>query len=245
VSPALIMAPASKSLRAEPAWHEAWVDHAADYRHAVRTLAASSECGLRHELVFCLLGGHGVTFELALSATDVVMALCPFESFWTSSELTHVLREELSKAQFDPRRKDGSLRRYRYPNRKTDLLLKARNWVLENNELSQGLAAIDCEYERREWLCGCPGMGPKSASWLLRNTGYADRLAILDVHILRAMQEAGRLPATRLPHDYESVEAYFLAWCDELDAPVSALDLFLWEWQRGDLVQTASSVTRQ
>jgi thermostable 8-oxoguanine DNA glycosylase len=222
-----------------PEWHEAWAERASEYRRAVPALAASSECGLRRELVFCLLGGHGVTFELALSATDVVMALCPFESFWTSTELKRVLREELSEPQFDPRCKNGSLRRYRYPNRKASLLLEARDWVLENGGLSQELAAIDCEHERRAWLCDCPGIGPKSASWLLRNTGYADRLAILDVHILRAMQEAGRLPEMRLPRDYESIEAYFLAWCDELKAPASALDLFLWEWQRGDLGPSA------
>ena len=179
-----------------------------------------------------MLGGHGVTFELALSATDVVMALCPFESFWTETELEKVLREELSSPQFDPRRKDGSLRKYRYPNRKAQLLLEARAWVLDSGGLSEGLAAIDCERERRRWLCSCPGLGPKSASWLLRNTGYAKHLAILDVHILRAMNEAGRLSVSKLPQNYEEVELQFLAWCEELDAPVSAFDLFLWEWQR-------------
>ncbi|HEY5708135.1 MAG TPA: hypothetical protein VIS51_01945 [Solirubrobacterales bacterium] len=186
-----------------------------------------------------------MTFELALSATDVVMALCPFEPLWTSTELESALREELSKPQFDPRCKNGSLRRYRYPNRKAGLLLEARDWVLENGGLSRRLAAIDCEYKRREWLCDCPGIGPKSASWLLRNTGYADRLAILDVHILRAMQEAGRLPVTRLPRDYKLIEANFLAWCDDLEAPASALDLFLWEWQRGDLGACPPSVSKQ
>ena len=205
----------------------------------IPALAASNECGLRHELVFCMLGGHGVTFELALSAADVVMAICPFESFWTEIELEKVLREELSAPQFDPRRKDGSLRKYRYPNRKAQLLLQARAWVLDSGGLSEGLAAINCERERRRWLCSCPGIGPKSASWLLRNTGYAEHLAILDVHILRAMKEAGRLSGSRLPQNYDEVESQFLAWCEELDAPVSALDLFLWEWQR-----TAGAVAR-
>jgi thermostable 8-oxoguanine DNA glycosylase len=225
------LAPALKST---PAWHEAWLKRAVAYERTAPAIA-SGECALRHELVFCLLGGHGVSFELALSATDVVMGLCPFDSIWSSVELRDALAEQLSTPQFDPRRSDGGFRRYRYPNRKAGLLLEARDWVLENGEISQKLAVIDCEYKRREWLCDCPGLGPKSASWLLRNTGYAYRLAILDVHILRAMQEVGRLPEMRLPRDYESVEACFLAWCDELGAPASALDLFLWEWQRGDL----------
>lgn len=229
------MATSSKAPIELPAWHSVWEEHAATYQSKIPTLAASGEMGLRHELVFCLLGGHGVTFELALSATDVVMALCPFESFWTRSKLKQALRDELSGAQFDPRRKNGSLRRYRYPNRKAGLLLEARNWVLANGGIGHVLTEVQCEYRRREWLCTCPGIGPKSASWLLRNTGYADSLAILDVHILRAMEDAGRLPPIQLPRDYELAEACFLAWCNELDAPASALDLFLWEWQRGDL----------
>jgi N-glycosylase/DNA lyase len=229
------MAQVSESPTASPAWHDAWLERAAEYESAAPVAAGAGEFALRHELVFCLLGGHGVTYELALSATDVVMSLSPFEAVWSGSELTAALARELSTPQFDPRCKDGTFRRYRYPNRKAQLLGEARDWVLMTGGLEEGLRAIECEYERREWLCGCPGMGPKSASWLLRNTGYANRLAILDVHILRAMDQAGRLPDMLLPRDYAPVESRFVEWCDELGAPVDGLDLFLWEWQRGDI----------
>ncbi len=233
------MAEALKSPSAMPAWHPAWLARRAGH-DATSPPAASSESGLRHELVFCLLGGHGVTFELALSATDVVMALCPFDSVWSSEELRNQIAVELAEAQFDPRRKDGGFRRYRYPNRKADLLVAARDWVLEQGGLSDRLKSVGCEFERRDWLCACPGVGPKSASWLLRNTGYAQRLAILDVHILRAMAEADRLPPMQLPRDYEPIEAGFVEWCDELEAPVPDLDLFLWEWQRGSIETSAA-----
>lgn len=233
------MAAALKSPPAMPAWHAAWLARCADHNFDALSPPTSSECGLRHELVFCLLGGHGVTFELALSATDVVMGLCPFDSVWSSANLRDAIAAELSKAQFDPRRKDGAFRRYRYPNRKAELLVAARDWVLGQGGLSTQLDAVDCEFERRDWLCQCPGIGPKSASWLLRNTGYARRLAILDVHILRAMADADRLPPMRLPRDYRPIEAGFVEWCDELEASVSALDLFLWEWQRGDIDRAA------
>jgi thermostable 8-oxoguanine DNA glycosylase len=229
------MATATQSRPVVPDWHDAWRKRSDDYQSAVPELAVSGEFGLRHELIFCLLGGHGVSFELALSATDVVMALCPFESFWSPAHLEQALCRALSAAQFDPRRKDGEFRRYRYPNRKAGLVVKARDWVLECGDLSSRLEEIDSENERRNWLCCCPGIGPKSASWLLRNTGYAERLAILDVHILRAMREAGRLPPMQLPRDYQLVESRFVEWCDELGASVAALDLFLWEWQRGNL----------
>jgi len=220
--------------RAKASWHELWLQTSDAYERAVDTLVAS-ECAVRHELVFCLLGGHGVSFELARSATDKVMSMGPFASEWAPTELRSAIRRELSAAQFDPRRKDGTLRRYRFPNRKADLLVRAREWVRAAGSVSEYLATLSTDRVQREWLCSCPGFGPKSASWLLRNTGYASRLAILDVHILRAMEDAGRLPAASLPRDYELVEECFVAWCDELGASVSALDLFLWEWQRGDL----------
>ena len=228
------MAPALKST---PVWHRAWLEHAPAYEGRLGG-SPGGECALRQELVFCLLGGHGVSFELALSATDVVMGLCPFDPVWEPVELAGALREELASAQFDPRRKDGGFRRYRYPNRKAELLVKAREWVLAGGGLEDTLQRRHCEFERRNWLCDCPGIGPKSASWLLRNTGHAENLAILDVHILRAMQEAGRLPPMSLPRDYGLVEEQFVRWCEELEASVSALDLFLWEWQRGDLAAT-------
>jgi thermostable 8-oxoguanine DNA glycosylase len=219
-------------------WEETWRRFAADYE--ARTPAApASECAVRQELVFCLLGGHGVSFELARSATDVVMTLCPFDPGWRPTDLAAALQAELSAAKFDPRRRDGSLRRYRYPVRKAELVTAAVAWVSVNGPLSIHLAELPSEFERREWLCQCPGIGPKSASWFLRNTGAAKELAILDVHILRAMREAGRLGEASLPRDYAAVEALFREWCEELGASVFALDLFLWQWQRGDLAVTA------
>jgi N-glycosylase/DNA lyase len=220
-------------------WQETWRQLAGDYE-AGATPAPTSECALRQELVFCLLGGHGVSFELARSATDVVMALCPFEPRWRPTELAAALQVELGAAKFDPRRRDGSLRRYRYPVRKAELVAMAVAWVAENGSLSSRLAELPDEFERRQWLCRCPGIGPKSASWFLRNIGAAKELAILDVHILRAMREAGRLGEANLPRDYAVVEARFREWCEELGTSVFALDLFLWQWQRGDLAAIAT-----
>jgi N-glycosylase/DNA lyase len=207
----------------EPRWLDRW-----------RVLRASY-AALHQELCFCLLGGHAVSYELARSATDVVMALDPFDPCWTEAELRQAIEGELSAAKFDPRRRDGSLRRYRFPTRKAVLLGSAVAWVSAGAGLRIELRRRAGEGERREWLCECPGIGPKSASWFLRNTGYAEDLAILDVHILRAMREADRLGTLELPRDYLAVEARFRTWCEEIGASVAAFDLFLWEWQRGDI----------
>ena len=213
---------------------QAWFSVAEHYEPAAPP-SRCSESALRQELIFCLLGGHGVTFELARSATDVVLALDPFDPSWATEPLCATVLDELAAQKFDPRRADGSLRRYRYPARKAVLVSAAIGWYHEQGELGGKLEAIEKEHERRVWLCGCPGIGPKSASWFLRNTGHAAQLAILDVHILRALKAAERIGEVHLPRDYDEVEARFQSWCQELGASVAGFDLFLWRWQRGDI----------
>jgi N-glycosylase/DNA lyase len=224
--------PRRKPLTGAP-WYGAWAEQRARYARAVNEMGSSGEAALRRELIFCLLGGHGVSFELALSATDRVMRMAPFSERWTSKQLQQRLFSELSTPQFDPRRQNGQFRRYRFPNRKSQLISAAREWVRSEGPLGERLAAIPDEKDRRVWLSRCPGLGPKSTSWLLRNAGLARNLAVIDVHVLRAMHEFGCLPPVRLPKDYELIESRFLVWCSELDTSAAELDLFLWEWQRG------------
>ena len=216
----------------------AWTTCSDLYCRAARPQpSAPTRVQFERELLFCLLGGFGVSFELALSATARVAALEPFGHWWTEADISERICSELSLPQFEPRSATGVLRRYRFPNRKTRLIVSARRWLIGQGAVNQTLAYVDCERERRRLLCECPGLGPKTASWLLRNLGLASRLAILDVHVLRALQAAGKITNEVLPRDYEAVEAVFVRWCDELGAPPAAFDLFVWEWQRGSLVR--------
>ena len=189
------------------------------------------------ELVFCLLSGFGVSYEHALSASDRVRMLAPFDRSWDAVELELQLCHELEQPQFEPRRRDGTPRRYRFPRRKAELIVAARQWLLSCDDVIGQLSSIESEHDRRRLLCGCPGVGPKTASWLLRNLGLASELAILDVHLLRALQASGRVDKLTMPRDYDLAEAAFLDWCLELGAPAAAFDLFVWEWQRGSLVK--------
>lgn len=216
-------------------WKLMWTAFAQAYDELVVPRPPAGEVELRRELLFCLLGGHGITFELSLSAVHVVETLDIFGSGHDADGLEEQLFTVLSDRRYGPPRTDGTLRRYRFPGRKAALITQARSWVLEAESLSGNLALRSCERERRSWLIGCPGLGPKSASWMLRNTGWAHELAILDVHVLRAMAEAGMTSEVRGPGDYEVVERSFLEWCNRLGAAPGVFDLFLWEWQRGTL----------
>lgn len=218
-----------------PWWGPVWDRHKTHYM-SVAPHARQGEPALRRELVFCLLGGHGVTHELADSATSIVLALRPFASGWSVEALRERLEQELSRSQFEPRRADGSLRRYRFPARKALLISDAVAWVRAQGGLAAGLALQHDDAARREWLCGCPGVGLKTASWLLRNCGWARDLAILDVHLLRALTDAGIIAESRLPRDYLRIERAYLEWAEQLGACPAALDLFLWEVQRARTV---------
>lgn len=198
-----------------------------------------SQADIEREILFCLLGGFGISFEHGRSAAEKLVPLTPFAEGREDDDLFDVVYSALSRDQFEPPRRDGSFRRYRFPKRKASLIVGARRWLLDHAPLHELVRDLPNGPERRRFLCGCPGVGMKTASWLLRNLGWDGQLAILDVHILRALKAAGRVSEDiSMPRDYETAEAAFLGWCHELGAPPSAFDLFLWEWQRGTLLAT-------
>ena len=190
----------------------------------------------QEELLFCLLGGFGVSYEQNLSAWQACLTVRPFLAKWKPDALEATVASILSERRFEPRRRDGTFRKYRFPNRKALLIGKAKQWLDENSPIEATLLSISDEKQRRAFLMRCPGVGPKTSSWILRNIGLGERLAILDVHILRALKAVGRIRGPReLPRDYELIEEAFLQWCSDLQAPPASLDLFVWHWQRGDL----------
>jgi len=213
---------------------EAWKVCGGLYCQAAQAPGSIGPEVIDREILFCLLGGFGVTYELCRSATASIATLRPFSSVWDDDDLFRTLSSMLAQARFEPRRSNGSLRRYRFPNRKASLLVEARQWLARYSPLGDLLESLPTAIARRHLLCDCPGFGLKTASWLLRNLGLGGDLAIIDVHLIRALSDAGRIGDVRMPRDYELAERAFLHWCHELDAPAVAFDLFVWEWQRGN-----------
>ncbi|MGO9762372.1 MAG: hypothetical protein ACLP1Q_14040 [Solirubrobacteraceae bacterium] len=211
-------------------WRHAWEIVGERYPAPPPPGPADGERRIRRELLFCLLGGHGVPYELNLSASDLLWERGLFRH-WRPNP--HTLESELSREQFMPERRDGTPRRYRYPRRAAGLLSQAGRWLAHNSPLFEALALLAGERDRRQLLCECPGIGPKSASWLLRNCGLAHELAILDVHVLRMMRESGRMAEhDGGGSDYEALEQTFVSWCRELGAEPAGFDLLLWEFSR-------------
>ncbi len=212
-------------------WAMVWRSYGDLYVRRISELITAASADIEHELLFCILGGHGVSYELARSAAFRLRQLDVFAVDWDPQALQVRVREELNEAQFQPARKNGSLRRYRFPTRKAAHVAAAASWVKKRRPLAELLRGIESEHRRRELMCQCPGVGLKSASWLLRNAGLAENLAVIDVHVLRALASSGRINGVRLPQDYLAIEGKFLDWCSELEAPPAAMDLLLWGWQ--------------
>jgi N-glycosylase/DNA lyase len=94
----------------------------------------------------------------------------------------------------------------------------------------------------REWLAeNVKGYGYKEASHFLRNIGLGENLAILDVHILRKMAEAGlirngpnRIVGGISGKRYKESEQAFFDWAKGLGLKPAELDISIWLTSSGN-----------
>src|SRR5438034_8575486 len=79
---------------------EAWESCADLFCRAIRMVdTGPSQVRLERELIFCLLGGFGIPYELADSATEVLLGIEPFDRRWNELELQGRIHDELSTPQ--------------------------------------------------------------------------------------------------------------------------------------------------
>ena len=128
---------------------DAWRIVADLYCEAVHPPGPSAYLELEGELLFCLLGGFGVTYEHGRSAAAAISSLAPFSEDWCDGELFEAIAVTLMRPQFEPRRQDGSLRRYRFPRHKASTIVNARRWLRDNATLSERIHAMQSCKERR------------------------------------------------------------------------------------------------
>jgi thermostable 8-oxoguanine DNA glycosylase len=176
---------------------------------------------LTEEVIYCLLGGHGAPAEVGLAASRrICAALSTDRSPRPSrSELEALLREPLFVR--------GKFVRYRFAAQRARYLASALECLPNVRE--------DCltDVALRDVLCGFPGIGPKTASWVVRNRRASDRVAILDVHIVRACAAIGVFPEDANPaRAYPNLERRFLEFCQATRSRASAMDAVMWATMR-------------
>jgi thermostable 8-oxoguanine DNA glycosylase len=127
----------------------------------------------------------------------------------------------------EPLEVEGRSVRYRFPRQRALRLSEALRRL---DELSVDLLS---PLQLRDELMTLPGVGPKTASWIVRNWTGTDMVAILDVHVIRAGQIMGLFPKpVQLPRDYAALEVRFLDFAKALRIPASYLDALIWREMR-------------
>jgi N-glycosylase/DNA lyase len=183
---------------------------------------------LAEEVAACILGGYGMAAEVGLAAFASLRGAGLLEPDVATADLFAALSEPMDLPD-SPR---GA--RYPYPRQRADRLAAAMRYVADAEIPQDGVAL-------RDWLLDCPGVGPKTASWVARNWATA-AVAIVDVHVQRAGISAGVFdPAWRLPRDYQLFETSFLAFAAAGSVSSALLDTCIWQ-QLHELGRLASLV---
>lgn len=191
----------------------AWID-GVDYGHEQYTLGRT----LSEEVAACLLGGFGMPAEVGIAA---------FERLKLRGLLdARVTAEELEKALAEPLEIGGRAIRYRYPRAKSRFLAEALKRLEAESPPSNNR-------EFRDWLQTFTGIGPKTASWITRNSRHCDDVAILDVHIQRAGRLAGVFSERdRVDRDYFDMESRLIRFSRCVGVRLSLLDSLIWAYMK-------------
>lgn len=174
---------------------------------------------LRSEVVFCLLSGFGIRAEVARAAYHQLADAGALMGTPDAGTIRNVLEQPLDVA--------GRKVRYRFPRVRAEYLHGALRVLSSITPAQDGVAL-------RWQLLQIKGIGPKTASFIVRNHLLSDEVAILDIHLIRAGQIARIFPRhLRLPSDYMKLETRFLAFAAACGVPASILDIAIWDIVRG------------
>ncbi|MBU6464011.1 MAG: hypothetical protein KGL35_11550 [Bradyrhizobium sp.] len=205
-----------------------WKYQSAVFRAQNNTVSHSIGKTIIEEVAVCLLGGYGMPAELGLAAFYRLRD----RSLLNEATTVDILQEAL----YEPFPFDQGQRRYRFPRQKANYLWRTMQ-ILSSAVLPSSSRPL------RDFLTGLPGIGPKTASWVVRNHLRSDEVAVLDVHVLRAGRAIGLFPPNvNLSKEYFRLEGRFLRFCTALDEPASLVDALMWDYMRR--IGKASARTR-
>lgn len=189
---------------------------------------------LIEEFFFIVLGGFGISYELNLSALKIIKnkGLLNNKLYSDNKQLTYtakLLKNEFIQKQFEPMTKSKEFRKYRFINSKPIVVANAGYWLWNECFWNLDKKLKSSEYNSRKWLCECPGFGLKSASWFLRNIGYSDNYAVLDVHVLRFASRIGiEIPKTLSEKSYLHIEDILRKLCNKIGVTLGKMDFLIW-----------------
>ena len=192
------------------------------------------EAQLWQELCFCILSAN-VSFELAKSVIQKLSDHDMLNSAWLIADKSElVLFNFLDSPNFEPVKKNGDLRRYRYPKVKSYQIINAAKRLYSNSSITEILSTFDSDVEARNFFyTEISGLGIKEASHFLRNIGFASSLAIIDVHVLDFLKEFSLVDfdmgSSLTLRNYLLLEKTLKNLSEYHGLNLSILDLAIWE----------------
>ena len=128
-----------------------------------------------------------------------------------------------------------------YLDKKAEYIIYARKKFYLNGKITikSKISIFDIPENARYWLVkNVKGIGYKEASHFLRNIGYTEKLAILDRHIMKNLKFFGiisNIPDSFSKSKYIQIEEKMKKFAEEINIPISHLDLLLWYKETGEI----------
>ena len=192
-------------------------------RHTKSDWVSHSEDNLWRELVSCILGSR-VRFEVAYAAVERL----------EENELLTARRRESRFQQYEDDATAALSGGYPFYRLRARQLREAAERLYGKSGSIRGFLqdALDVRAARRLLTDEIAGLGPKQASLFLRNIGFAQYVAVLDVHVLAYMNWVGlteklfrSVPTIR---KYETLEDAFIQHACSLGCSPDRFDLAVW-----------------
>lgn len=190
------------------------------------------------ELCFCLLSGN-VAFELVKSTIEVLDRKKFLDYDWILEERhsQELIFKLFSGPNFEPKKKDGQLRKYRYPKKRSEEITSAAKILYSSSSIKQRLEESTSIIEVRNFFARqVPGIGIKEASHFLRNVGYSNTLAVIDVHVLNFLKENHFVNPSDVKNltesRYEKLEIILQNLAEFHGLNLGVLDLAIWHYMR-------------
>ena len=186
--------------------------------HEFRQVGRGTDEQLFAELAFCLLAVQ----TSAHRSDAAVRGLSTSGLLWRGSaeEIAEYLR-----------------RRVRFHNHKAAYVVAARGRFLGRDSL-HGWIREPPTSVRERLVREVDGFGYKEASHFLRNVGRGEEFAILDRHILKNLRHHGvirSVPGSLSRSRYLAIEGKVRAFSQDVDIPMSGLDLLFWSRETGEV----------
>jgi len=176
------------------------------------------------EIIMCILGGYGIPSEMGILAFNRLQK--------NGSIKFGVSFNEIYEALASPFLLENEKQvRYRFYNQKAKYI----HIFLNRQDINS--IPVTNDLELRNWLLTINGIGLKTASWITRNWLKSDKVAILDIHLLRAGKLAGVFNIDNISSfDYVSLEERYLAFCDALQVQASNMDAIIWYYMKKNTI---------